>query len=514
MKTLTTYPIIFRSFWGNMPVKVCVLLVLIALSTGKVSAQHTPYRLQLEAQAIGASSGQVPFWFRARQGGSVPQPGVSGSFLGFAEKMYDTTAKRTFDWGFGLEGRANLGQKGTDLLLIQGYAKAKLAMFEVKAGRWRGQSGLADTLLSTGAFAISGNALGIPQVQIAIPEFYALPFTNGWFSIKGSLSHGWFGVIPLQSGMTNVDEVETFFHHKSFYGRLGKDDSRVNLYGGFNHQVFWGNEPKIFGSTFIQTTWESYKSILLGEVWAESKVGNHLGSIDLGLGLNLNAVRLLAYRQFFYEVGALAHLANISDGLNGLSFTNMAPAADKNNFRWEKALIEILYSKSQAGKLSSPVTHTGHENYYNHYLYSEGWTYRQRPLGNPLFTPKHEARPGQVESPGYYFINNKILAFHGGLTASWRSFRFQGLLTYSKNYGLYSTGNEPYRVPFKQVAYPSGDRFFEPVNQFSGFLSVENLLSPGVPKKLNYYWGAQIGVDAGRLLNSSAGVMLKYGFRF
>ncbi len=490
------------------------VLLIVLLTAFDSTAQTNTVNFQLEAQAIATSPDRLPFWFRAKQGGSVPLAGFSGSVVGHIYKDYDTTRRRTIDWGIGLEGRANGSEAATDMILVQANAKIKLAMFEVRAGRWRGQAGLTDTLLTSGAFSISGNALGIPQVQISIPEFYPLPFTNNWVAFKGSFSHGWLGQVPINNFYW-VNQAETYFHHKSLYGRLGKPGGLLGVYGGFTHQAFWGNEVKIFGANYNFTPWESYKSVLFGQMWAQSKVGNHLGSIDLGFHLNFNSVRLLAYRQFFYEAGALAHFANIEDGLNGLSLTNKRFDSSQKRLQWNKVLLEIMYSMDQAGNLSSPPTPTGTESYYNHYLYREGWSYKGVGLGTPLFTTIKEARPGQT-SAGHYFINNRILAIHGGFMGSWKGYQIKALATYSYNKGTYATSGKPYRTPFEQIQTPSPDFVFEPVHQFSSFLSAQRDIVKKTSKKREFtpYWGGQVGYDSGKLLNASWGGILNYGIHF
>ena len=64
-----------------------------------------------------------------------------------------------FDWGASFEGRANLGQ-GSNLILIEGYGKIRLSIFEFRAGRSKEIMGLCDTTLSSGSFSVSGNNLG------------------------------------------------------------------------------------------------------------------------------------------------------------------------------------------------------------------------------------------------------------------------------------------------------------------------------------------------------------------
>ena len=48
----------------------------------------------------------------------------------------------------------------------------------------------------------------------------------------------------------NILQIETYLHQKSLYGRFGKPEWKLKLYGGFNHQVLWGNEKKYWGDIF------------------------------------------------------------------------------------------------------------------------------------------------------------------------------------------------------------------------------------------------------------------------
>src|SRR5690606_36557084 len=125
--------------------------------------------------------------------------------------------------------------------------KAKAKIFQLKIGRSKDIVGLVDSILGSGAFSISGNALGIPQVEFAIPDYWQLPLTNNIVALKGSIAHGWLGKIPLNAYTSNVSVVNTYYHHFSVYGRLGKPLSKLHLYGGINHHAFWGNENQIFG---------------------------------------------------------------------------------------------------------------------------------------------------------------------------------------------------------------------------------------------------------------------------
>ncbi|MCE7059715.1 capsule assembly Wzi family protein [Dyadobacter sp. CY343] len=463
--------------------KISFTLVL-ACAFVDAECQFRNFTADIEAQALTTTKDHVPFWMRSNQNGSIPLSGPSVSLVAAAEKNYDTSAVKLMDWGAGFEGRAN-GGRSSELILIQGFAKLKIGIFEIKGGRMRETFGLTDTLLTTGNFSVSGNALGIPKIQIAIPEFYAVPIFGKLFAFKGLFAHGWLGDQTIQS--KRVDHAKTYFHQKSFYARIGMPDWRFRLYGGFNDQVFWGSEAEIFES-FVLTDWQKYQSVVLGKNWAFSKVGNHVGNIDLRLEYDFNSLTVSAYRQSFYEVGALYHLANIADGINGLSILNKLP--QQNKLYWKRFVLEMLYTKDQAGESWSKPTPTGNEDYYNHYLYANGWSYRGNGLGTPFITPVHYARNDQASNPRNYFINNRLVAFHLGTDLIFGKWNTIAKFSYSRNYGTHDTSAD-----------------FQPVNQFSSYIISERTLAN------NWKAGAAFGLDLGKLLYNSSGVSIKVSKR-
>ena len=473
----------------------------------QAKAQFPYVHFNLEGQAGITSKESVPFWIRSNQFGSVPVAGPSVSFIGSAKVEYDSSKTRLVDWGAGAQVRANVGDK-QNVTLIEGYGKLKVGIFELKGGRLKEVYGISDTLLTSGNYAISGNALGIPKVQISIPEFYTLPFWGNVLAFKGNFAHGWVGKTPVQYGDTNM--TKTQFHQKSLYGRFGKPQWKLKLYGGFNHQVFFGEEKNVWSkrtfndNRFQLTPWQTYAHVVLGKVWNHSKVGNHLGSIDVGMEYNFENIKMLAYRQTFYEVGGLAHLSNIRDGLNGLSFTNKK--AGTKNVQWRKLLLEILYTKNQGGEAWSKVTRSGDEDYYNNYLYTEGWSYKKMVLGSPFITSEDLTRDGLPRYPKDYFVNNRVIAFHVGLEGSVYQWTVLSKLSYSKNYGTFGTSlnghttGELHTLPIYGI--------FQETSQFSGYIETSRKIKNGIRI------GAVVALDHGRLLENSAGIIFKVSKTF
>jgi len=479
--------------------------LLLTFLFSELSAQET-WRGSMELQGTATSKDHVPFWLRSNTYGNKPLAGISGAAIGSLYRDYDTVSNKLADWGIGAKLRFNAGNK-VNAVLIEGYAKAALSIFEIKAGRFTDVMGLVgDTGLSSGAFSVSGNALGIPQVKLSVPEYFTLPILGDLFAFKGSFSHGWLGRLPLQYnlGGSTATSTITYFHQKSLYGRFGKPSWRMKLYGGFNHQAYWGNEKDIFGTNSTLSKFRSFTYVVFGKKDQESKVGNHLGSLDLGLEYEFNNTRLMVYRQSLYDVGGLYYLANIADGLNGITLTNTREQG--SGLQWKKLLLEFFYTKNQGGYPWSRRTPSGDEDYYNNYIYASGWSYQSEGIGNPLITPGHYAREGLPAHPSDYFINNRIVALHAGFELGSPSLNIRGKVSYSKNYGTFGTSIYGHSTGdfYDSPVYPS----FPSLSQFSGYLDVSYLSKNGL------IIGATAAADAGKLYYNSAGVVIRVAKTF
>lgn len=482
---------------------------LLALLGGSLIAQPSNTTIKLEGLGGYTSGGVVPFWLRANQFGSVPLDGASFSLTGSARRDYDTSTGRLFDWGAAVEGRGNLGN-GSNLILTEGYGKVRLGIFELRAGRSKKIVGLCDTTLTSGSWSVSGNALGIPEVELAVRDFWTIPWLGELFAFKGNFSHGWMGEV-LMNRWFEHDEIiplQVYLHQKSLYGRFGKPSWRVKLYGGFNHQVQWGNEQEFYTSDFDLTPLETFYYIMSGKRYSQgfieqTRLGNHMGSIDLGFEYRFDNYLLMLYRQSFFEGGALAKLANIEDGLNGLSLVNRK--SDRGTFRWNKLLVEFLYTVSQGGRPWSPVYGSHYEGYYNHGEYIEGWSYKGLGLGSPFVSAKSEVREGLPSAPDEFFINNRLIAIHLGSEGAIGTVNYLARISWSENYGTYWTTDEEQSTGLED---PGQFGLFGTQRQFSGFLELNKDLPSG--------WNlGLIGAgDTGRLLYNSFGLFIKVSRAF
>lgn len=472
---------------------------------------HPDLDTEVALSLNGTSNGVIPFWIKSNQYGSVPLSGVSASLYGRIAKEYKPErAEKLLDWGGAVDIRLNGGSK-IELIPIEAYLKGRLSIFQLKIGRSRDREGLVDSALSSGSFTWSGNAPGIPKVELSIPSYWSLPWTNEVLAIKGNISYGWMGKVPLQYGENFGSKVPTNYHHLSFYGRIGKPEWKWKLFGAINHDVIWGSDELIFGDQYDLSDLEAFWYVLTGAKYTRakdiSKIGNHLGSLDVGGEYDFPTLKLGIYRQFFYEKGAIGHFANLKDGLNGISLTNKKQG--NGVLRWNSILAELFYSKHQAGEAGAKQTPSGPEYYYNHAIYPKGFSYKGSSMGTPLIIAAKDARDDLVNHPANYFISNRVVAFHLGASVDIMDWTLEAKTTFAKHYGDFRTSG-PNEQWFNGKRITQDFRYgkFSPVNQFSGYLEANR------PLNGNYYLAAVVAADFGGLLYDNVGTVIKIGRTF
>ncbi|MBN2275838.1 MAG: hypothetical protein JXR41_02920 [Bacteroidales bacterium] len=493
--------------------KAYILCLLLSIPLARIFCQLENVSFSTEALAGYISPDKMPFWLRSNRFGSIPLDNASLSLLGAVRKDYDPVNKGIFDWGTSIEGRLNMGNQ-LNFILVEGYGKLRVSIFELKAGRSKDITGLCDTSLSSGSWTISGNALGIPKVQISIPEFYTIPWLGKLFAFKSQIMHGWFGetIMYRYEGFDFYDEdtiyLNAFLHQFSFYGRFGKPGWKLKLYGGFNHQATWGNEKSYFTDDFKLSILNTYLYVITGKPYTNGRIknerlGDHMGSIDIGIEYTFEKIKVLGYRQNVYSAGALYHFANLQDGLNGISIENRAMR--NTLFRWEKILFEFLYTKNQAGEPWSPDTPSPYESYYNHGQYIHGWSYNGLGLGTPFITPRNYTREELPSWPLEYFINNRVRAFHLGFEGGLQLWTYTLKASWSNNFGTYYTTDEEQTT---DIPDPGNIGIFGRQDQFSACIDFSR------PLKKGFTVGGIAAFDLGDLYYDSFGVLLKIAKEF
>jgi hypothetical protein len=479
---------------------ICCLFVLSLVvipchkAVGQQDSLARSMQAFIEVGGLATSGPAVPFWQRANQYGTVPLAGSFGTVRAGLSSDYRPQPTRKVDWGYGVEVVGNIGSLNQQVILPQAYIKARWRQLELYAGRRKNIVGLVDTLLTSGSYAMSGNALPLPTIQLGTRGYVALPFTKGFVSINATFGHAWFE-------STDRKVVNTYLHQATFYVRLGKPTGAFRVYGGINHQAIWGGYSPYLGSNvsnngYLPSSFKAYlyavtslaypSAAVDGNVTSfdeTNRIGNHLGSLDLGAEFDIGNYSFLVYRQNPYDTGALFYLTTIADGLNGLSIRRKQQG--DGFITVDRGLVEFLYTANQGGDefVIEDPQRRGKVNYFNSSQYIDGWTTHAHTIGTPFLTPEGDVRPSIPYGP---IINNRVSMLHLALSGRAGN-KVTWLLKLSQSHNLGT-----YDAPL-----PGSP------NQFSGLLQVAAPIQLPVLGDLNLT--STLATDQGSLLPNGTG---------
>lgn len=450
----------------------------------------------LSVNAYGTNSPTVPFWYYANQYNVIPKN--SSSFIARAALGNTKGDTVKYSWReirllYGLDGAFIAQQNSNAFKLIESFAGIKYGPIELFYGRRLETMGLlGDTLLSSGSYSWSGNAQPFPKVQLSVPNYIELPFFRGLFSVKGSFAHGWLDTLAVAYGQ-RTNAVKAYFHQKTLFIKMGRPNWKVNLIGGFNHLAQWGGEDQIWPDGLPPK--EAWWAVVVGKPWQDSRVGNHLGTLDLGLVWKLaNNKSLTFFRQNIFDDGSLYSFLNIKDGLQGVTFNNRNTPNYAQTFTLEKVNVEWLNTTSQGGNVFDFQKQIfGRDNYFNHYVYSEGWSYKGEMIGTPFIPKQSDIISSFPPIKNAKTLNNRIQMLHLGASGWIDEWKWLVKASFSNNLGTYD--------------YP----FPSPKQQFSSLIQIQKEL----PWLQGIDWTTSIAIDAGTLYEPSMGIQLglrKRGF--
>lgn len=478
-----------------------LILLLCVIGLGAIAQSNKPVSYSAEFGGMYSINNRVPFWLRSNQFGVLPDSGNTVFFRQNLHTKLDTSSKR-FKVNAGAELLTVVGEE-VKLILPEVYVNMKLNKVQLLLGRKKQIHGFTDTTLSSGSVTWSGNAPPLPEIQLSIPEY--INFFNKNIGIKGHFSHGWFGNQKFARGY--------YLHQKSLYGRIGKPNAKVKLYGGVMHHVQWGGTPKYEISEENWKTvndrfahgWKVYKDVVfpfnnpprdsakVATFDFENRYGNHLGQIDIGGELDLRDFRWLFYKQLPFETGqTFSSLGNLDDGVYGVSISSK-----KTDSWFKKVVFEFLNTTNQGMYRSGFLRligfrgkHYGRNQnfYFNHAQYFDGWSYEGKTIGTPFLIPTPEIRDEKnYDTPSFFNNNNNIKAGYIGLLTSISGVRMETRVSLSKNFG--STSNV--------------------LSQSANQLSFAHKMAVPVPK-LGAIINLNVGIEQGDLIRDNYGIILSY----
>ena len=347
-----------------------------------------------------------------------------------------------------------------------------------------------NNLLSTGSLLESNNSLGVPRIFIGSPNYHQIKIFSKKFDYKFFMSHG---------RLDKDQYIEPpFVHEKTLH--IKKNIERSNITFGLRHFAIWGGETIHHGkqsrslNDFLKVFFARPGSNRSIKQEQENSLGNHLGVWDFSFQRKIrDKLYTFYYEHPFEDESSARWFLNEFDGKYGFSVSSL------NSNLISDLVYEFIYTLDQSGSQGASDSTYGWDNYFNHYIYQSGWTYKNRMIGNPLFTV---GKNPDRYSDGIYIINNRIKAHHFGLAGKIRNnTNYRILFTHSKNYGIY---------PDKNFYHAKGEdyKFDDGLEQLSALYEI----------KLKNLWGnisitAAYANDRGDLLPKTDSFMMIINYK-
>ena len=406
------------------------------------------------AQGTAGTGDNAPFWFTNNRYGL----GTTDNFSGLARVALWRTVEADSIWfwryGYGVDLASPINSENGYFCVQQAYIDIEWKMLRLSIGQKERPSELKNAYLSTGGMTLGINARPIPQIRAEMPDFWAVPGTNGIFSFKGHVAYGMYTDSKWQkrfnAGTTNVYTSNSLFHSKALLMRIGnKDLFPLEFSGGLEMACQFGgtgwNILPYLGTTLAQDVklGGSFLNSFIpsgGDVNDENftnAAGNHLGSWHFRLDWIKKDWSVGIYMEHFFEDHSQMFLEYAwKDMLLGLEVT-----LPKNPFL-STLLYEYNHTKDQSGTIyhdktvEVPVQVSARDDYYNNHVYG-AWQMGGFVLGNPtILSPIYN--PYLNNRGNLSTLHNRLSVHHVGLcgnpTSEWS---WRALYTNHTSWGTY-----------------------------------------------------------------------------
>ena len=440
----------------------------------QAASEGLHYRVEMQASL--STGDHEPLWLNANKYGLSSLDKSNGYLRASLQRPLQNDEGRKWGWGAGLDAAVAYGFTSS-FVLQQAYVEGRWLHGVLTVGSKEYPLELKNPRLSSGSQTLGINARPIPQVRLALPDYYALPFTKGWVSLKGHIAYGRPTDEGWQKDFTGRQSrynEGTYYHSKAGYIKIGNDYRFLPVslelglemgaqFGGTSYNTGYGYPVKNEGG--IKGAWHAFipgggETVEQGSAY-ENASGNQLGSWLMRLNFDYDTWYLGLYADHFFEDHSAMFFLDYDGYGSGpewdvkkkhryfvYSLKDIQLGLDfrlKKNAWINNLLVEYLYTKYQSGPIYHDHTRLlsehvcGLDNYYNHNLFT-GWQHWGQAMGNPLYTSPLYNDNGIIE-----FRNNRFVAWHFGLAGSPNyNLSYRLLATFQRSLGTYT---QPFADP-------------------------------------------------------------------
>ena len=429
------------------------------------------YRVEMQGSF---SDGNTPLWLNANRHGLSSLESTNGYVRAAVERKSDH--ERRWDVGYALDLVAPVNYT-SKMVVQQAYGEVRWLKGALTVGSKEWPMELKTAELSSGSQTLGVNARPVPQVRLALADYWTLPFANGWLHVKGHVAYGMMTDDEWQHDFTKrqskyADNVK--YHSKAGYLKIGNEEvfcpwslvlglEMATQFGGTAHVLdAEGNMVEKTGQSGLKGLWRAFLpgGADTGEDTYQNVAGNQLGSWLLRVDYDGDDFGVGVYVDKFFEDHSSMFMMDYDGYGEGSEWQQKkhrrvllyspkdmmlgAEMAFKQG-RWiDRLVVEYLYSKYQSGPIyhdhtSGMADHIGgKDNYYDHYIYP-GWQHWGQVIGNPLYlSPLYNQETGSEGQGAIEIGNSRFVALHAGITGEpFPRLRYRLLGTWQEGLGTY-----------------------------------------------------------------------------
>ena len=128
--------------------------------------------------------GNTPLWLNANKYGLSSLEESNGYIRAGVARSIDKDNERKWGVGYAVD-LACAANYTSSVIVQQAYAEGRWLHGTLTVGSKEWAMELKNNELSSGAQTLGKNARPVPQVRIALADYYTLPLTKGWLHLKG-----------------------------------------------------------------------------------------------------------------------------------------------------------------------------------------------------------------------------------------------------------------------------------------------------------------------------------------
>lgn len=425
------------------------------------------YGVELQSSA---SKGKTPLWLNANRYGLSSLDRFNGYLRADVYRPLQTDSVRKWGLGYALDVAVPYNFT-SNFVVQQAYVEGRWLHGVLSVGSKEYPMELKNNALSSGSQTLGINARPVPQVRLALPEYWKVPLTRGWLSLKGHVAYGMMTDDSWQHDFTAKKSKysdHVLYHSKAGYLKIGKESScpfsielgleMISTFGGTSYAPNGkGGMNVIKGETNLKAFWNAFVpgGAEPVETTYKNVEGNQMGSWLVRLNWDADKWRLRVYADKYFDDHSAMFLLDYDGYGKGdewqekkdnryflYDMKDIMLGAELNLKRkgWlNNVVFEYLYTKYQSGPIYHDHTPNvadhigGNDDYYNHYIYT-GWQHWGQAIGNPLYRSPIYNTDGKIQ-----FENNRFMAFHLGFDGTpFRNFDYRVLATWQDGLGTYS----------------------------------------------------------------------------